>query len=259
MLNKILVILFVLIFTLYSNVYAKKIKLLKIFEKTDITSEDNKQQSNEASTVSKTTDPVDAFNFNINLSSKTQTSSSELDIPQELLPIINSTNKEDKISFFDVIEIKVYQENDLSKTIRVSSDGYISFPFIGKIKIDELTVIEAENKIEALLEKDYIFNPKVSIDIKEYYSKNVFVAGEVKSPGSYKIPRNKNMTVIETIILAGGFTEIASTDKIRIIRIENGIKKVIYVKAKDILELGDKSEDIILQPDDIIFVPQRKF
>jgi polysaccharide export outer membrane protein len=170
----------------------------------------------------------------------------------------SSSFEEDKICSFDLIEINVYREKSLTKVVRVPRNGKISFPFIGTFQIKDLTILQAEHKIETLLKKHYFKNPKVSINIKDYYTNTVSVSGEVKSPGVYKIPRNKKLTVIEAILLARGFTELAAVDKTRIIRMEDGQKEIVYVKIKDILE-GNTNENVSLEPDDIIFVPQRIF
>lgn len=167
--------------------------------------------------------------------------------------------KEYKINPSDLLEISVYQEPDLNKIIRVSQDGYISFPLIGKVKIEGITVIEAEEKIAALLGQDYLINPQVTVFIKEYYSKKVVIMGEVKRPGSYEFPQGRDLTVLEAIALAGGFSNVAAIDKTKVIRVENGIQKYIQIKITDITQGGDKSKDIILKPNDIIFVPERIF
>src|SRR3989339_370278 len=88
-------------------------------------------------------------------------------------PRLNSLPKEYRINPLDLIEISVYQEPDLDKAIRVSQDGYISFPLIGKVKVDGLTIIEAEKTLADLLGKDYLVDPQVNVFVKEYNSKKV--------------------------------------------------------------------------------------
>ncbi|OGS22973.1 MAG: hypothetical protein A2252_07365 [Elusimicrobia bacterium RIFOXYA2_FULL_39_19] len=159
----------------------------------------------------------------------------------------------------DLIEISVYQEADLTKLARVSQDGFITYPLIGKVKVDGYTVIEAEKVIADLLEKDFLVDPQVTIFIKEYHSKKVVIMGEVKNPGSYEFPQGRELTVLEAIALSGGFSDIASVDKTKVIRVENGVQQHIQVKISDITQGGDKSKNINLKPDDIVFVPERIF
>jgi polysaccharide export outer membrane protein len=167
--------------------------------------------------------------------------------------------KQYKINPTELLQITVYQEPDLERTVRVTNDGCISYPLIGKVQVSGLTVIEAEEKIAALLGKDYYVNPQVSIFIKEFQAEKVVIIGEVKNPGAYDLPQGREITLLEAVALAGGFTKVASADSIRIIRVENGKQKYIPVRVSDITKGGDKSKDIILKPGDIIYIPERIF
>jgi len=100
----------------------------------------------------------------------------------------------------------------------------------------------------SLENRDVVFVPQA-----EY----VYIIGEVKNPGSYRI-YEKDITILETITLAGGFTPIASPNKTRVIRVENGIEKTIPVRMKDIIK-GEKSKDIYLRSGDIVVVPESLF
>lgn len=178
----------------------------------------------------------------------------------DTLPLsMSGLDTEYKINPFDLLEISVYQEQDLFKTVRVSQDGYISFPLIGKVKAAGLDVLGAQQVITDKLAKDYLVDPSVTIFIKEYSSKKVLVIGEVKTPGSYNIPQDKELTVLEAVAQAGGFSQNANIDSTKIIRMENGVKKYIEVKISDITKRGDKTKDITLKPNDVVFVPERIF
>jgi polysaccharide export outer membrane protein len=172
---------------------------------------------------------------------------------------ISDMDTDYKINAFDLLEISVYQEPDLFKSVRVSQDGFISFPLIGKVKLSGLNVMEAQEVITAKLAKDYLVDPSVTIFIKEYSAKKVLVIGEVKSPGSYNIPQDVELTVLEAIGQAGGFSPNANMDGTKIIRMENGVKKYIAVTITDIIKHGDKTKDVPLKPGDVVFVPERIF
>jgi len=161
-----------------------------------------------------------------------------------------------KIAPEDVLQINVYEEPDLDTQTRVSSKGEITFPFIGKVHIAGLTVRQAEEKIEALLKKDYLVNPQVSVFIKEYHSRMVTVLGEVKSPGSYSFTSERPITLMEAIAMAGDFTEKADLEEIKVIRMKDGEKITIPIDVTEITEKGNKEKDIVLQKDDIIVVPE---
>ena len=144
----------------------------------------------------------------------------------------------------DLIRITVYDNPDLTTETRVSG-GKITFPLIGEVVIDEITVSEAEKKIAALLSDGYIMQPHVAILILEF-KKTVFVNGEVRNPGAYKL--TKGLTVLKAITLAGGFTAKASEGRTKIIRSTDKGEVVIKAKMDDVLE-----------PDDIILVPESWF
>ncbi len=158
----------------------------------------------------------------------------------------------------DLLEIKVFMEDDMERTQRVSGGGAITFPLAGNIKVAGLTVAQAEDRLSSAL-KTYLKNPQVSMLIKEYGNKTVYVLGQVKKPAAIEIPPEKPLTVLEAITSVGGFTEIAATGKVRVLRVENGVQRALDVDVTQITKQGNKSLDIALQPGDVVFVPQSMF
>ena len=158
----------------------------------------------------------------------------------------------------DLVEIKVFMETSMDRTLRISSDGVITFPLVGNIKIGGYTISQAEIQLVDKLNY-YIKNPQVSMLIKEYSNKMVYVLGQVKKPSEISIPPEKTITVLEAITSVGGFTDIANTSKIKVLRMENGKQKSIDVDVNAITKQGKKSLDIDLLPGDVVFVPQSIF
>jgi len=154
----------------------------------------------------------------------------------------------------DVLKISVYREEDMDRTVRVSSDGYISFPLLGKVKAEGLTVSGLERSLIMELIR-YLKNPQVTVFIQEYGT--ITVSGQVEKPGSY--PLKGEMSVIEAISMAGGFTKIAAQNAVKVMRLEEGKKKTILVRVADISKKGDKSKDIPLNRGDIVFIPESLF
>jgi len=154
----------------------------------------------------------------------------------------------------DVVEITVYREDELYREMRISSNGSISFPLIGEVKAEGLTTYELERTLEEKLKK-YLKKPQVTVFIKEYST--ISVTGQVNEPGSF--PLRGELSVIEAIGLARGFTKIAGQNDVKIMRMENGEKKTITVKVGDISRKGDKSKDVQLRRGDIVFVPESLF
>ena len=168
-----------------------------------------------------------------------QTESQENIIPEEYI-----------ISPSNVLEIKVYQEPDLSTTLTVSQDGTINFPLLGTIKAAGLSIRELENVIREKLAEDYLIDPHVVIIIRQYTKKKVSILGEVRSPGSYEI--KDKLTMTQAIALAGGFTDKADSSDVKIIRETQEEKESIEVNVSQIMEREER--DIEVRDGDTIMV-----
>jgi len=266
-----------------------------------------------------------------------------------------------KVGGYDVLSIVVYEEKDLSRgAVRVSADGFISFPLIGGVKVESLTTSEIEKLIShKLAEEQYLLDPHISVMVTEYNSKRFLVLGAVKSPGSYSLQAqervldaisraggikrtrevhweraggeragkkgmiirtenlntdrerkivinldlegllkgrdqisniflvdkdalfiptaehfyiigqvirpgsysiaDKEITLVEAISIAGGFTRVAARNRTRIIRVEDGIEKIIEIKVDAITKAGKKIQDVSIKPGDVIVVPESFF
>lgn len=151
-----------------------------------------------------------------------------------------------KIETGDLLEISVYENSDLTTEVRVPDDGYIPFPLLGNIPVTGMTVLQLDSMITHDLEERYIYNPLVTVVVKEYKHRNIYVTGEVKKPGGY--PFEIGLTVRKAISLAGGFTEKAAKSKITVTRIINGYERSFPI------ELDDE-----IQEEDIITIPRSFF
>jgi protein involved in polysaccharide export with SLBB domain len=151
-----------------------------------------------------------------------------------------------KIEAGDLLEISVYENPDLTTEVRIPNDGYIPFPLLGNIPVTGMTVLELDSMITRDLEERYIYNPLVTVVVKEYKHRNIYVTGEVKKPGGY--PYETGLTVRKAISLAGGFTEKAAKGKITVTRIINGYERSFPI------ELDDE-----IQEEDIITIPRSFF
>ena len=266
-----------------------------------------------------------------------------------------------RVGGYDVLSIIVYEEKDLSRgAVRVSADGFISFPLIGRIRVENLTTSEIERLISRkLAEEEYLLDAHISVMVTGYNSKRFLVLGAVKNPGSYSLQAqervldaisraggirrtreayweraggeragkkgmiirtekptidrerkivinldlegllkgrdqisniflidkdvlfiptaehfyiigqvirpgsysitDKEITLVEAISIAGGFTRIAARNRTRIIRVENGIEKIIEVRVDAITKAGKKIQDVLIKPGDVIVIPESFF
>lgn len=260
-----------------------------------------------------------------------------------------------KIGGYDVLSITVYEEKDLTiESIRVSADGFISFPLIGRLHVADMNTSQVQQLIaRKLAEGAYLLDAHVSVMVTKYEGRKFSVLGAVKSPGNYPlqarekvldgiskaggvaegggsaggeaqeamvirvlnpgrsgeqkivinvdlqgllkgkdqisniyladsdvlyIPRSdyfyiigevknpgsypfskKDITIIEALSIAGGFTRIAARNKTRIVRIENGVERIYDVNVDAITKAGKMIQAVPIKPNDLIVVPESFF
>lgn len=155
----------------------------------------------------------------------------------------------------DVFEVRVVGEEDLSGAYRVSSDGSVAFPFCGRVEVGGKTAPETSEALTACLADGYIKNPQVSVFIKERNSKKVFVFGEVTRPGTFAY--EDGMSIVQAITLAEGFSKAAARNSVVVTRSIEGEDRRFKVQVDDIGT--GKQENFLLQPGDVIYVPESFF
>jgi polysaccharide export outer membrane protein len=118
----------------------------------------------------------------------------------------------------DLIKLDVYEEPDLSKSVRILKSGEASFPLIGEVKLSGLSVADAVAKVRALYAKDYLVDPKMTLTVEDYATVYVSVIGAVRTPGQVPIPVAGKLDLATAMAAVGGLTEQADTDGILLIR-----------------------------------------
>jgi polysaccharide export outer membrane protein len=161
-----------------------------------------------------------------------------------------------KIGAKDLLDISVFGLKELNRTVRVSEEGNISLPLLGEIYVEGLTKTELEEKLSQLLEEKYLQNPQVTVFIKEYQSKRVFMLGAVEEPGPYELLGSQ--TLLQFISQAGGLTSDAGDEIIIIRQLHDGTNKSIRISIDDLILEGDTSLNISLEPNDIVNIPADK-
>lgn len=143
----------------------------------------------------------------------------------------------------DIIQIKVYGEDDLSLETKIGRSGKLNYPFLGEIEVSGLTEKSLQQKIYRGLKGDYLIEPTVYVNVIQY--RPFFIHGEVRMPGSYAY--QPGMTVNQAIAIAGGFTERASEEKIFLFKEKNKSRQI------------DATLDSIVHAGDTLTVEQRFF
>lgn len=162
----------------------------------------------------------------------------------------------------DRLRITVYQEEDLSTFARVDAKGCVNLPLVNEIRVAGLTVSEAQQAIEAAYRDGrYLKKPQVTINIEEYAAREVSIDGKVRNPGRYPLPIESSMTLTDLVSRAGGLTDTAKGTAITVTRLTpDGKKAVFTVDVDSIIKGRDRNkatDSFILQPGDIVYVPER--
>lgn len=163
------------------------------------------------------------------------------------------------IQISDLLRFVVFQEPELQQEFRVPQNGKVSFHLIGEVDLTGRTVAEAEALLRDRYNQDYLVNPQVNLLVLEFSERGVTVIGQVNQPGTIMFPPQKEMTLMDAISKAGGFTRLARTSSVTLTRFEpDGRPTVHTINVDQILE-GKSNTIWVLQKGDIINVPERFF
>ena len=158
----------------------------------------------------------------------------------------------------DVVQVKVYQEDDLETKMRIGKDGTASFPLIGVVPIGGKTVEQASALIRDRLASKFLVNPQITLSVVEYSKRRFTVLGQVQKPGAYEIPNEESVNVLQAVAMAGGYTRLASRSDITITRSLGGRKTSFVVDGKSAAtDANTRAVEIL--PDDTITVSERLF
>jgi polysaccharide biosynthesis/export protein len=152
----------------------------------------------------------------------------------------------------DTLNIDVWKETELTKSVPVRPDGKISLPLLNDVQAAGLTPLQVAANITAGLRK-YITDPQVTVTVSAIESQRIYILGEVNRAGQY--PLSPGMTAIQALSSAGGFTPFANIKKIYVMRTEDG-KQVRYpLNYKEVIKGNAQEENIVLKSGDTIVVP----
>src|SRR5437762_2887148 len=163
-----------------------------------------------------------------------------------------------KLGSNDYVSFRVVEDRDNeSQHLRVNDNGELEVPYIGLVPASGRTCKELAYSVKSLLEREYYYHATVIIAVDRVSEKSrgkVYVYGNVKGQGPQEIPADETYTVSKAIIRAGGFGDFANKRKVRVTRKDG---KNFIVDLKRVIEEGHTDEDVVLEPDDQIQVPQR--
>lgn len=153
----------------------------------------------------------------------------------------------------DILAVNVWKEPEISRTVPVRPDGKISLPLVGDMIVAGLTAQQLQASITQQL-RNYVSTPEVSVIVQEVKSEKVNVVGRVVKPGSYSL--GKPTTVLDAVVMAGGFRDFAKEKKIYVLRVsKDGKPDRLPFNYKEVIKGKKLSQNVLLEPHDTVVVP----
>ncbi|HZE97724.1 MAG TPA: polysaccharide biosynthesis/export family protein [Planctomycetota bacterium] len=159
----------------------------------------------------------------------------------------------------DILKITVFRQPDLDLEVRILDNGTFTYPLLGEVKAVGRTAAALEQGLKAGLQKDYLENPSVTVTVREFAKRKVFIVGGVAKPDGYEISPDARLTVFQLVASAGGFTDRAFKEYVQVVRRQGAAEKIVIrlslVDVERRLARGEAGADLELWPDDLVMVP----
>jgi polysaccharide export outer membrane protein len=152
----------------------------------------------------------------------------------------------------DVLDVAVWKEEDLTKSVIVRPDGKFSFPLVGELNALNRTVAQIQTDIGNKL-KPYIPDPVVSVAVKSLDGCKIYVIGQVNKPGSYTM--NPRINVLQALSIAGGVTPFASTNDIMVLRGTGNVQHALQFRYGEVVKGRNLNQNVLLESGDVVIVP----
>ena len=157
----------------------------------------------------------------------------------------------------DLLDVQIFQEENLKRAVRVSQEYSITLPLIGKVDVKGKSLRQAEDLIRELYARDYLVNPQINVVVIEYAKRSVNVIGQVNQPGAVLFPQEQGLTLLDAISRAGGFSRLANRSQVKLTRTNADGKSDTFVIDADELIKGRSNNTWPLLVNDIVFIPER--
>jgi polysaccharide export outer membrane protein len=162
---------------------------------------------------------------------------------------------DERLGVDDVFDVRIVGEAELSGQYRVSADGTIDFPYVGRLEVIGLRPGEVQELLTKQLKDGYLRNPQLNVMVREWNSRKINVLGQVSKPGP--VPYFPRMTIVDAIAAAGGFTEIAAKNAVYLRRERDGKVRTNSYRVNDISE--GRAPNVVMLPGDVLVVQERLF
>jgi len=181
--------------------------------------------------------------------------------PATPVPAVEATAKVDATYIIgpgDTLQIFVWRQPELSVSVPVRPDGKVSTPLVEDIVAVGKTPSQLAREMEKVL-SEYVRSPQVNVIVSQPIStySQVKIIGQVKSPQA--LPFREGITALDAVLAVGGLAPFAAGNRAKIVRTENGKQRELHIKLDDLINRGDMKQNILLQPGDVLVVPESRF
>lgn len=163
-----------------------------------------------------------------------------------------------RLSPYDLVEVKVFQEDDMNWTVRVAKDGAVNLPVVGQINVNDKTPDQLGAEVRTRLLDGYLVHPQVSVTVLEFAKRRFTILGEVQKAGQIDFPDNSTVNLLQAVGMAGGYTKGADPGRVYVKRRVGAREIVLKVDAKR-LARDPQAEAFQILPDDTITVARTIF
>ena len=132
----------------------------------------------------------------------------------------------------DLVEVKVFQEDDMDWTVRVTKDSTVNLPLVGSVSVSRKTPADLGEVVKTKLHDGYLVHPQVTVSVLEFSKRCFTILGEVNKPGQIDFPDNTEVDVLQAIGMAGGYTKQANPARVYVKRHVGDREVVVTVDAK---------------------------
>jgi len=158
----------------------------------------------------------------------------------------------------DSLVVSVFDQPELTTKVIIDNQGLVVLPLIGSVKVGGLPLAQATAQVQNLYGRDYLVDPKVTIQIDQLAILRFTILGQAQRPGTYDFPRDENLNLLDAIAMAGGYTRLALRSSITLQRNVSGEVKIFKLDAEAMAK-DQKNPPFRILPGDTITVEERIF
>jgi len=152
----------------------------------------------------------------------------------------------------DVLDVSVWNNAELTRTVTVLPDGKIHYPLIGEVMVAGKALAVVEKELKDMIDP-FVPNPELSVMVQEVRSMLIYVIGKVNTPGRFEL--NRNIDVLQALTMAGGLNAFAKRNKIKIFRKAKGKTEIFHFEYDDVTDGEKLEQNIMLDRGDVVVVP----